>query len=156
MADWLTPHDCTIGSCHFTIIHSFYPTARLTRRSRSLSLLFDPEDGGYMLLRNVAALTTRHGVISTAVRTSNPKCFSHSHFAALFFILVSFSRSLILPCFSASSCIYFRPLVSQSYITTDGQSASLSWCQDPLGPATSFPLALFLDSYGFIDVGRPP
>jgi hypothetical protein len=48
-------------------------------------------------------------------------------------------------------------LYKSSYITTDGQSASLSWCQ----ASTSDPrpifllLYLFLESYGFIDVGHP-
>jgi hypothetical protein len=47
---------------------------------------------------------------------------------------------------------------SQSYITTDGHSASLSWCQAPICD----PLPIFLllsliiwDSCGFVDVGRP-
>jgi hypothetical protein len=42
---------------------------------------------------------------------------------------------------------------SQSYVTTDGQSASLSWCQAPVwGLTTRF---LFLsDSCLFVDVGR--
>jgi hypothetical protein len=34
---------------------------------------------------------------------------------------------------------------SQSYITTDSQSASLSWCQ----------VLIWTDSCGFVDVGRP-
>jgi hypothetical protein len=41
----------------------------------------------------------------------------------------------------------------QSYITTDGQSASLSWCQaNNLGPKTRF--LLLSDCCGFVDVGR--
>jgi hypothetical protein len=40
---------------------------------------------------------------------------------------------------------------SQSYVTTDGQSASLSWCLAPhLGPKTRF--LLLSDSCGFVDV----
>jgi hypothetical protein len=44
----------------------------------------------------------------------------------------------------------------QSYLTTDGQSASLSWCQvpiwDPVTILSFFPLPL--DSCRFLDVGR--
>jgi hypothetical protein len=65
-----------------------------------------------------------------------------------------------------SSCIrtvlycvltWFASQVKSSYITTDGQSASLSWCQAPLSdPATNFSsfLGLFLDSYWFNNLGR--
>jgi hypothetical protein len=46
-----------------------------------------------------------------------------------------------------------------SYIPTYGQSASLSWCQAHISDSRpiffSFFLQLFLDSYGFVDVGRP-
>jgi hypothetical protein len=45
-------------------------------------------------------------------------------------------------------------LTAQSYITTDGQSASLSWCQAFIwGPRPDFLLPS--DSCGFVDVGRP-
>jgi hypothetical protein len=47
---------------------------------------------------------------------------------------------------------------SQSYITTDSQSASPSWCQVPIWDRDHFipfSLRLFLDSYRFVDVGRP-
>jgi hypothetical protein len=48
---------------------------------------------------------------------------------------------------------------SQSYVTTDSQSASPSWWQAPIwGPRPIFPvlfLMIFLDSFGFVDVGRP-
>jgi hypothetical protein len=46
---------------------------------------------------------------------------------------------------------------SQNYITTDGQSASLFWCQAPvLNPRPIvLLLSLFLDRYGFVNVGRP-
>jgi hypothetical protein len=48
---------------------------------------------------------------------------------------------------------------SQIYITTDRQSASPSWCQAPnWDPRTIFSvlsLIIFLDSCGFVDVGRP-
>jgi hypothetical protein len=45
--------------------------------------------------------------------------------------------------------------VSQNYVTTDGQSASQSWCQAPIcgGPKTRF--LLLSDSCGFVDVRRP-
>jgi hypothetical protein len=50
-----------------------------------------------------------------------------------------------------------QPVSSQSYITTDGQSASLSWCQAPIWDHRpiffSSLLYLFLGSYGFVDVG---
>jgi hypothetical protein len=40
----------------------------------------------------------------------------------------------------------------QSYVTTDGQSVSLSWCQAPVwGPR----LCLLSDSFGVVDMGRP-
>jgi hypothetical protein len=47
---------------------------------------------------------------------------------------------------------------SKSYITTDGQSASLTWCQAPIWD--SWPILLLLsliilDSYGLVYVGRP-
>jgi hypothetical protein len=42
--------------------------------------------------------------------------------------------------------------VKISYVTTDGQSESLSWCQTPiLGPKTNF--LLLSDSCGFVDMG---
>jgi hypothetical protein len=47
--------------------------------------------------------------------------------------------------------------VKSSYIMTDSQTASLSWCQAPLlEPVTNFSffLHLFLDNYWFNDVGR--
>jgi hypothetical protein len=42
---------------------------------------------------------------------------------------------------------------SQSYVTTDGQSATLSWCQAPPGAQDQF--LLLSDSYGFVDAGCP-
>jgi hypothetical protein len=43
---------------------------------------------------------------------------------------------------------------SESYVTTDGQSASVSWCQAPhLGLQTR--IFLLSDSCGFVNVGRP-
>jgi hypothetical protein len=47
---------------------------------------------------------------------------------------------------------------SWSYITADSQSANPSWCQAPIWdpqPIFPFSLWLFLDSCGFVDVGRP-
>jgi hypothetical protein len=47
---------------------------------------------------------------------------------------------------------------SRSYIKTDGQSASLSWCQAPkwnLQPIVLLFLKLFLYSHEFVDVGHP-
>jgi hypothetical protein len=48
---------------------------------------------------------------------------------------------------------------NQSYITTDGQSASLCWCKAPIWDPRQIFLLIFLklclDSYGFVDVGRP-
>jgi hypothetical protein len=47
---------------------------------------------------------------------------------------------------------------SQSYLTTDGHSASLSWCQAPIRDPWPMFLLLFLInlvSYGFVDMGRP-
>jgi hypothetical protein len=41
---------------------------------------------------------------------------------------------------------------SQSYVTTDGQSASLSWCQAPIWGLLLRSL-LLSDSCGFVDVG---
>jgi hypothetical protein len=52
-----------------------------------------------------------------------------------------------------------RASQNESYITTDSQSASPSWHQAPIwDPRTIFPilpLIIFLDSFGFVDVGRP-
>jgi hypothetical protein len=43
---------------------------------------------------------------------------------------------------------------SQSHITTDSQSPSLSWCQAPIWD--KLPICQFcLDSCGFVEVGRP-
>jgi hypothetical protein len=43
---------------------------------------------------------------------------------------------------------------SQIYVTTDGQSAGLSWCQAPIwGPKTK--ILLLSNSYGLVDLGRP-
>jgi hypothetical protein len=42
---------------------------------------------------------------------------------------------------------------SQNYVTTDSQSASLSWCQDPPGAQDQI---FGTVSCGYIDVGRPP
>jgi hypothetical protein len=48
------------------------------------------------------------------------------------------------------------PSQSQSYITTDGQSASLFWCQAPIWhPRPIFPLLSFIIFRQFDDVGRP-
>jgi hypothetical protein len=48
---------------------------------------------------------------------------------------------------------------SRSYITTDIQLASPSRCQAPISdPRPNFPILssiIFLDSFGFVDVGRP-
>jgi hypothetical protein len=64
-----------------------------------------------------------------------------------------------IPNFTAQlEFVVFVIVKSQSYITSDGQSASLSWCQAPIwDPATNFFfffLQLFLYSYEFVDVGR--
>jgi hypothetical protein len=46
-----------------------------------------------------------------------------------------------------------REVLRESYITTDCQSASLSWCQAPIwGLTTRF--LLLSDNCGFVDVGR--
>jgi hypothetical protein len=76
---------------------------------------------------------------------------------------VIFGRLIFLcyPCLSKgeSMCLFVYSLVSKSsYITTDGQSASLSWSQAPISdprPICFFCIQLFLDSYGFSDVMRP-
>jgi hypothetical protein len=46
----------------------------------------------------------------------------------------------------------------KSYITTDSQSASPSWCQAPIWDQRPiFPILFdyILDSFEFVDVGRP-
>jgi hypothetical protein len=54
-----------------------------------------------------------------------------------------------------SHCRSATSQVRSSYITTDGQSASLSWCQAPISDPRLIFSSLFnyfLDSYGFPDV----
>jgi hypothetical protein len=45
-------------------------------------------------------------------------------------------------------------LKNQSYVTTDGQSASLSWCQAPIWDLR--PDFFLPDSFWCVHVGRPP
>jgi hypothetical protein len=75
------------------------------------------------------------------------------------FLLSNIRKSIV----RGLHCCFLRILSqsrsrSRSYMTTDGQSASLSWCQalvwDPL-PIYLLLSYFFLDSYEFIDVGRP-
>jgi hypothetical protein len=60
----------------------------------------------------------------------------------------------ILPCALYPSPLSVQALSSQSqYFTTDGQSASLSWCQGPIWDLR--PNFFLSDSCGFVDVGYP-
>jgi hypothetical protein len=60
---------------------------------------------------------------------------------------ISHQLSTLLTAVSGLSCNQ-----SQSFATTDDQSASLSWCQVPSGPKTR--CLLLSDSCGFVGVGR--
>jgi hypothetical protein len=74
---------------------------------------------------------------------------------------IHYSRWLFCPlCLCCSVCLHcfltnLSDWVSEwvSYITTNGQSASLSWCQAPTGLMTRF--LLLSDNCGLVDVGRP-
>jgi hypothetical protein len=56
--------------------------------------------------------------------------------------------------FGSSEVLNLKKNKSEIYVTTDGQSANLSWCQAHIwGPKIIF--LLLSHSCGFVDVGRP-
>jgi hypothetical protein len=78
------------------------------------------------------------------------------------FMSIVYCRCFETPPTRRARFLYLIPLSqsqSQSYITTDSLSASLSWYQAPTWARDQFfpilSLVIFFDSVGFVDVGRP-
>jgi hypothetical protein len=65
----------------------------------------------------------------------------------------------VILCFWGPATKYLTRRTYNSDIKSQSQSASRSWCQAPIwDPKTNFSHSLFdyfLDSFGFVDVGRP-
>jgi hypothetical protein len=95
--------------------------------------------------------TTAKLVFSCLFHYKNTSHFTSLHFTSLYFTLLRLSLVSISPevtfgqfdlSISYHSLSFSR--VCQSYIMTDAQSASLSWCQAPIwDPRPIFPPSLF-------------